>query len=156
VVEAFEAQASLEQQADDLDYDASGRLKFSSDVDANVVDAKGASQVARLKYTRRRRYGATHIGARVRQIDELIARISGYAEELRSRRDELAAYVRQGLWLDGDFAQRSDANLAATAAGFAGLMERAAKARRDFESLPRLPDDPGVVPEPVAHELMAG
>jgi len=156
VVEAFEAQASLEQQADDLDYDASGRLKFSSDVDANVVDAKGASQVARLKYTRRRRYGATHIGARVRQIDELIARISGYAGELRSRRDELAAYVKQGLWLDGDFAQLADANLAATAAGLVGLLERAAKARGDFESLPRLPNDPGVVPEPVEHELMAG
>jgi len=156
VVEAFEAQARLEQEADDLDYDASGRLKFSSDVDASVVDAKGASQVARLKYTRRRRYGATHIGARVRQIDELIGRITGYAEELRSRRDELADYIRQGLWLDGDFAPRADANLAATASGLAGLMERAAKARGDFESLPRLPNDPGVMPEPVEHELMAG
>jgi len=156
VVEAFEAQAKLEQEADDLDYDASGRLKFSSDVDANVVDAKGASQVARLKYTRRRRYGGTHIGARVRQIDDLLGRISGYAEELLDRRGELAIYVEHGLWLDGDFAQRADANLAATANGLVALAQRALKARGDFESLPRLPEDPGVIPEPVAHELMAG
>ncbi|MCX7174538.1 MAG: AAA family ATPase [Proteobacteria bacterium] len=156
VVEAFEAQASLEQQADDLDYDASGRLKFSSDVDENVVDAKGAAQVARLKYTRRRRYGSSHIGARVRQIDELIQRISGYDAELNDRRAELAAYAKHSLWLDGDFAQRADLNLAATAASLAGLMARALKARGDFESLPRLPSDPGVLPEPVEHEQMAG
>jgi len=154
VVEAFEAQASLEQHADDLDYDTSGRLKFSSEVDANVVDAKGASQVARLKYTRRRRYGDSHIGARVRQINELIARIAGYAAELSSRRDELAAYVKQCLWLDADFARRAGVNLAATAAGLIGLTERALRARNDFESLLRLPVDPGVLPEPVEHELI--
>ena len=156
VVEAFEAQAALEQQADDLDYDASGRLKFRSEVDASVVDAKGAAQVARLKYTRRRRYGSTHIGARVRQVDELLERICGYAAELGNRREELAAYVKQGLWLDGDFAQRADANLAATAAGLSGLMARAERARSDFEALPRLPTDPGVMPEPIEHALMPG
>ena len=156
VVEAFEAQASLEQHADDLDYDASGRLKFSSDVDASVIDAKGASQVARLKYTRRRRYGSTHIGARVRQIDELIARIFGYAAELASRREELAACVAQGIWMDGDFAQRADASLAAAAAGLVGLSARAVKARGDFEALPRLPEDPGIIPDPVEHEMMTG
>ncbi|MFA6310021.1 MAG: AAA family ATPase [Sterolibacterium sp.] len=156
VVEAFEAQASLEQQADDLDYDASGRLRFSNDVDENVVDAKGAAQVARLKYTRRRRYGDSHIGARVCQVDELLQRISGYAAELSERREELAAYARHGLWLDGDFAQRADRNLAATAAALAGLTARAQKARGDFEALPRLPVDPGVIPEPVEHELMPG
>jgi MoxR-like ATPase len=155
VVEAFEAQAGLEQQADDLDYDASGRLKFSSEVDANVVDAKGAAQVARLKYTRRRRYGDTHINARIRQIDELIQRIAGYAAELGDHRDELVAYVKQSLWLDGDFAQRADINLASTAAGIEELTARAIKVRGDFESLPRLPADPGVMPEPVEHELMS-
>ena len=33
VVEAFEAQAALEQQAEDLDYDEDGRLRFSADLD---------------------------------------------------------------------------------------------------------------------------
>ena len=35
-----------------------------------------------MHYTRRRRYGETHIGARLRQIDDLLACIAGYAEEL--------------------------------------------------------------------------
>ena len=44
VVEAFEMQASLEQQAEDLDYDDDGRLRFSTELDSQVNDAKGASQ----------------------------------------------------------------------------------------------------------------
>jgi len=152
VVEAFEAQAAVEQEADDLDYDASGRLKFSAELDERASDAKGAAQVARMRYTRRRRYGETHIGARLRQIDELTARIAGYAGELRARRAELAAYAAQSLWLDRDFAARVDANLQASEAALAALSLRTAQARAAFAALPRLPLDPGTVPEPVAHE----
>jgi len=154
VVEAFEAQAALEREADDLDYDAAGRLKFSTGMEERVTDAKGASQVARMRYTRRRRYGETHIGARLRQLDELMARIAGYDEELGARRAELAAYAGQSLWLDLDFAGRVDPNLDATQRALAALAERAAKARAAFLALPRLPVDPGVRPEPVGHELL--
>jgi MoxR-like ATPase len=48
VVEAFEAQAALAQEAEDLDYDSSGRLKFAAELDERVHDAKGASMVARV------------------------------------------------------------------------------------------------------------
>ncbi len=154
VVEAFEAQARLEEEADDLDYDASGRLKFSTDLGERVHDAKGASQVARMRYTRRRRYGETHIAARLRQVDELGARIAGYAEELAARRVDLAAYAAQSLWLDRDFAERVGANLEATRLALAALAERATTARAAFAALPRLPVDPGTQPEPVTHEAL--
>jgi len=154
VVEAFEAQAALEREADDLDYDAAGRLRFSADLDERVHDAKGAAQVARLRYTRRRRYGETHIGARVRQIDDLTARIAGYADELRARRADLAAYAGQSLWLDEDFAVRVAVHLEAVQRALDELAERAAKARAAFEALPRLPVDPGTTPEPIGHELL--
>jgi MoxR-like ATPase len=153
-VEAFEAQAALEQEADDLDYDASGRLKFRAEVEEHAHDAKGASQVARMRYTRRRRYGGSHIGARLRQIDELMARIAGYDEELGAQRADLAAYAGQSLWLDRDFAGRVDPNLEATQLALAALAQRAAKARAAFAALPRLPVDPGTTPEPVVHELL--
>ena len=154
VVEAFEAQAKLEQEADDLDYDASGRLRFSAELDERVPDAKGAAQVARMRYTRRRRYGDTHIGARLRQVDELVARIAGYAGELAALRVDLAAYAAQGLWIDRDFAQAVGANLEATRLALAALSERATAARAAFAALPRLPVDPGSAPEPVAHEAL--
>ena len=155
VVEAFEAQATLEEQADDLDYSASGQLKFSVELDERVKDAKGASSAPRMTYTRRRRYGDTHIGARVRQIVELIARISGYVDELAARRAELATFAQQSLWADLEFVEHAAANLEATRLALRALKERAAAARVRFESLPRLPVDPGIEPEPIAVELLS-
>jgi MoxR-like ATPase len=153
VVEAFEAQAALEQEAEDLDYDSSGRLKFAAELDERVYDAKGASKVARVHYTRRRRYGETHIGARLRQIDELAGRIADYVDELQMRRADLAAYAAQSLWLDRDFFEGVAANLEGTRLALDGLAARTAAARAAFAALPRSPVDPGHEPEPVAHEL---
>jgi MoxR-like ATPase len=152
VVEAFEAQVVIEQDAEDLDYDDAGRLKFSTDLEGRVSDAKGAAQATRMTYTRKRRYGETHVGARVRQIDELLGRISEYAEEIAARRAELATFVAQSIWLDAGFARRADANLATTAEAIAVLKVRAERARSGFETLARLPVDPGTVPDPVEHE----
>ena len=149
VVEAFEVQASLEQQAEDLDYDEDGRLRFSAELDSQVNDAKGASQSMRMSYRRRRLYGDIHIGARVRQVDELIGRIAGYAEAIAASRADLAAYTGQGLWIDREFAAQADANLAATSEAVAALKLRAMAAREGFLSLPRRAVDPGTVPEPV-------
>ena len=154
VVEAFEAQAALEQDAEDLDYGADGRLRFRAEIDEHVHDAKGAAQVARLTHTRRRRYGDAHVGARLRQVDELSARIDGYAGELAAHRAGLAAYAAQSLWLDPGFAERIGDRLAATQAALHELAQRAARARAAFAALPRLPVDPGTLPEPIAHELV--
>ena len=116
---------------------------------AQVNDAKGASQSVRMSYRRRRLYGDIHIAARVRQIDELIERIAGYAEAIAASRAELAAYAGQSIWLDRDFAARADANLAATSQAIEALRLRAVAARHAFMTLPRREVDAGSVPEPV-------
>jgi MoxR-like ATPase len=152
VVEAFEAQLQTERAADDLDYDETGRLQFRAGADA--ADAQ-ANLRQRMAYTRKRRYGATHIGARVRQVDDLVARIDGYVAELAARRDDLAAYCAQSLWMDREFAAHADANLCATVDAVQALRQRALAARAGFESLPRAAVDPGTAPEPVEHESLA-
>jgi MoxR-like ATPase len=155
VVQAFEAQVEVERAADDLDYDESGRLQFRPDLTDQVVDAKGGASAMRMAATRRRRYGATHVEARLRQVDDLTARIDGYLAEVSRWRDDLAAYRAQGLWIDEELARSADANLSATVEAIRGLRERAARSRDGFEALPRLPVDPGAAPEPVEHEPLA-
>ncbi|HQR53458.1 MAG TPA: AAA family ATPase [Burkholderiales bacterium] len=154
VVEAFEAQLEAERSANDLDYDDSGRLRFSAqDLAGEVGDAKGASHALRITHTRRRRYGAAHIQARTRQIDELLVRIDAYAGELAQHAQDLAQYRANSLWLDDDFGTTVAANLAATGQTLRGLRDRVVAARAGFASLPRLAQDTGEVPAPVAHEL---
>jgi MoxR-like ATPase len=152
VVEAFEAQAKLEREAEDLDYDEAGRLKFSAEMEARVADAKGAAEALRMGFHKQRRYGATHIGARLTQIDDLLARIDGYRQELADYRADLADYRSRSLWLDQGFADRAADNLAAVAEVLVVLRARLVATRAEFEALPRLAADPGTLPEPVAHE----
>lgn len=152
VIEAFEAQLDAERKANELDYDESGRLRFSATELADEIgDAKGGAGALRMRYNRRRRYGANHIAARTGQIDALIKRIEGYAEELSTQRDDLAAYRRTSLWLDSALADRVDAHLCTVASALTQLQQRALAAREGFTHLPRLPahEDNDTAPDPV-------
>lgn len=154
IVEAFEAQLEAERNANDLDYDESGRLRFSAeDLADRIGDAKGGAQALRLTHTRQRRYGPLHIGARTRQIDELLARLDGYLAELEAVRTGLAEYRACSLWLDSALAARAAENLAGTTHQLAALRERILAARAGYEALPRLPaGERGEQPAPVPHE----
>ncbi len=156
IVEAFEAQLEAEMNANDLDYDESGRLRFSAaELAERIGDAKQGAAAPRMTYSRHRRYGETHIGARLSQIDALLARIAGLRRRnLPGNAESLAAYRAQSLWLDESLTGRAAAMLAATAAAIACLAERTRLARLGFLDLPRLPQDDGVVPEPVACALL--
>jgi MoxR-like ATPase len=154
VVEAFEQQLQIERQGDDLDYDEQGRLRFHTAFEGEVSDAKGGAGALRMSAARRRRYGATHIGARVRQVDSLLARIDGYAGQIASLQDSLRAYAAQAVWMDPGFAGRACVHLDGTAVAIAGLRQRAGEVRAGFESLPRLAPDPGHEPEPIRHETI--
>jgi MoxR-like ATPase len=155
VIEAFEAQLNAELKANDLDYDESGRLNFSStDLAGDIGDAKGGAAAPRMKYSRARRYGETHIAARVCQIDSLILRIADYAKEIASHSESLAAYQAQSLWLNEGLMNWAAAILDATTAVIDNLAERAGSVRLGFLELPRLTEDNSVQPEPIAHESL--
>ncbi|MCB2069631.1 MAG: hypothetical protein KDF67_08365, partial [Ottowia sp.] len=112
--------------------------------------AKGASQVLRMSYSRKRRYGRNHLEARLGQIDALISRIRDYAAEFVTQQAALDHYAAGSLWMDAGFARRATQGLANGSAGVDALLRRAEAARAGFEALPRL-DEAGPVPAPVAH-----
>jgi MoxR-like ATPase len=156
VVEAFEAQLEAERNANDLDYDESGRLRFSAeDLAGELGDAKGGAQALRITHTRRRRFGPVHIRARTRQIDELVARIDAYSSELADRIGDLARYRANSLWMDDDLGARIEGNLSATADAVGSLRARVVATRAGFEALPRLAEESGEVPPPVECDLLA-
>jgi MoxR-like ATPase len=150
VVEAFERQLDAECQANDLDYDGSGRLNFSAELAGEIGDAKGGAAALRMHYQRRRRYGDTHIAARVAQLDALLLRIAAYSEEVAVQSADLAAYGKDSLWLEPQVLLQAAAHLRDTAAAVQQLADRTRALRAGFLELPRLPQDNGAVPEPVA------
>jgi MoxR-like ATPase len=156
LVEAFEAQVEAEHAADDLDYDESGRLQMRVATGEAAVGVKGTGSAMRMAFTRKRRYGETHVGARLREVERTIERIDAYLAELVARRDDLAAYCAQSLWIDDALARRNGENLAATVQAVQSLRQRMLAAGAGFEALPRLPVDPGIAPAPVADGALAG
>ena len=157
-VEAFEAQVMLEQRANDLDFDESGRLRFSPDVVTEDIaegiagaigDAKGGAGATRMTYQRKRRYGQIHIDARTGQIDDLMQRLAAYRETLQACIASLAQFDAQALWMSRAFADAARTHLEGTGEALAQLEARLGQARRGFEALPRLDADPGTVPDPV-------
>lgn len=156
VVEAFEAQLEAEQQANDLDYDESGRLRFSaSELAGDIGDAKGGAQALRLTHSRQRRYGQYHIEARLSQLDDAAARIEACALEVVEYAREFAVYRRVSIWMDPEIASRIETHLALTGERIKALAIRIATARAGFAALPRLPDDPGVEPEPIVTDALS-
>lgn len=174
VVEAFEAQLKAEREANDLDYDEAGRLRFSvldalshTDVPGDqgmrpraealagdIGDAKGGAAALRMTSARKRRYGALHIAARTAQIDALLMRLEAYRVELEAQRQSLSVWSAQALWADSEFVAAAARNLAGVAAALGGLGERARAARAGFEALPRL-DEAGLQPAAIEHEPLA-
>ena len=138
-----------------FDLEIEATAGFSADELAqDVGDAKGGASALRMTYSRQRRYGNLHISARTGQIDELLARIDTYAEELAGQFRSLNDYCSSSLWLDDELTNRVSANLAATVDAVASLRRRASMAREGFLNLPRLPEDNGEVPLPVDHESL--
>ena len=145
-VAALEAQLEIEANASDLSYDDAGRLSFGE----AVGDPKGGGQAPRMSFMQTRRYGATHIAARVGQVQNLVDAMDAYLADLDGLLAEIATTLPRHLWLDPAFAPRAAATLRETRAGVETLRERAVAAREGFAALPRLVPDPGRVPEPVA------
>lgn len=151
VVEAFEAQLEIEQNANDLNYDDRGALTAGNQLDHQVNDAKGASAAPRLSpFLRTRRYGATHIGARVAQVQSAIDQLGAYLEALDRLTDELAHEAARHLWIAPEFVQQAAAHLAETRVNIVALQARANAARNGYAGLPRLEVDSRIAPEPVA------
>ncbi|MBK7236699.1 MAG: AAA family ATPase [Sterolibacteriaceae bacterium] len=150
VVEAFEAQLEIEQNANDLNYDEQGVLTAGNLLDHQVSDAKGASAAPRLSpFLRTRRYGATHTGARVAQVQSAIDELGAYLDSLDHLADELAHEVPRHLWIAPEFAQQAALHLAGTRANIVALQARAHAARNGYAALPRLAVDSRIAPEPV-------
>ena len=113
-------------------------------------DAKGAAGAPRLSaFLRTRRYGATHIAARVAQVQSALDALAVYLAALDRLAEQLADDVPRHLWIAPDFAQQAAARLAGTRTNIVALQVRASAAADGFAALPRLEVNNRVAPEPV-------
>lgn len=145
VVEAFEAQLGIERDSNDLNYAEDGTLAL----DEHANEAKSTSMMPRLSsFLRSRRYGATHIAARVAQTQAVIAEVDAFSTRLDALERELRHEVLHHLWIAPEFVPQAMAHLAACRGEILALRQRLQGVCAGFAALPRLEKDNGIAPEP--------
>lgn len=147
VVEAFEAQLEQEENANDLNYNAEGKLAMA----AGLTDAKGGDAALRMPtFLKQRAYGPSHVAARVAQTQELIAQLDDYLRKLDETLRDLAREVGGHLWIPPVFAKSARTNLEATRNNAAALYQRIARVKAGFAALPCTESADDRAPQPIA------
>jgi MoxR-like ATPase len=150
VVEAFERQLELESSAAELAFDDSGKLALVQSVggvEGEVLSAGGAPRLS--AFSRRKRYSASHIGARIAQIDQVLEEADAFVASAQAHERALAERLEANLWVPRAFARRVGETIAANCVRVVAARDALARVRSQFAALPLAEGDDGVVPPPV-------
>ncbi len=149
IVEAFEKQADLEQAGTELAFDDSGKLSLIRGMSGAPDEALSDAAPRMSAFSRRRLYSATHIGARIAQVDEALRHIADFALEAARHRDRVAARLNANPWLAPAIVEHALGALSGTIVAVDALAIRLRAARQAFADLPLAPEDDGRVPTAV-------
>lgn len=147
--QAFERQLELESSAAELAFDDSGKLALMRSVGGAEGGELGEGAPRLSAFSRRKRYSASHIAARLAQIDQLIGEVARFIASAETHERLLGDELAANLWVAPAFAQQVlgvlRANRERVLAAQAALLDT----RRAFAELPVGEGDDGRVPEPV-------
>lgn len=150
IVEAFEKQIEIEQSASELAFDDSGKLSLVQKVGGAESDTMSDAAPRMSAFSRRKRYGASHIRARVAQIDQALADFEAFAGRAGVHRARVVERLATHPWIGASLSDRIVEVLAGNAATLSVLSDRLASIREAFARLPLADDDDGRLPTPVA------
>jgi MoxR-like ATPase len=150
IVEAFEKQIEIEQSASELAFDDSGKLSLVQKVGGAESDTMSDAAPRMSAFSRRKRYGASHIRARIAQIDQALADFEAVAGRADVHRARVVERLARHPWIGASLSDRIVEVLAGNAATLSVLGNRLASIREAFARLPLADDDDGRLPTPVA------
>ncbi len=149
VVDAFEKQIELEASASELAFDDSGKLSLIQSVGGADGETMSDAAPRMSAFSRRRRYSATHIRARIAQIDAVLAEVDAFIADGDRHGRAVDAGLSANLWLTPALRRRIVETLAGNRVKVAAQRERLAEARAAFAALPLSQDDDGSEPAPI-------
>ena len=149
VVDAFEKQIDLEAGATELAFDDSGKLSLMQGL-AGASEEQVAAAAPRMSaFSRRKRFSASHIGARIDQIDTVLEQTRNQLEQGADHRETLLSQFRASLWVSPHLIARVATTLDENQARVAAQCRRLEEVRAAYTALPLAEHDDGQVPGPV-------
>ncbi len=149
VVQAFDKQRELEYSATELAFDDSGKLSLMRTIGGAEGEAMSDAAPRTSAFSRRKRFSASHIAARIAQIDAVRGEIAAFEADFDAHERQVTGRLEANLWVAPVFVARVrgvfDTNRA--------LVREQARAldavRAAFAELPLADSDDGRVPLPV-------
>ncbi len=149
VVEAFTRQVELEGNASELAFDDSGKLALMKGLGGADAQALADAAPRMSAFSRHKRFSATHVAARIAQVDAVLADIDAYLARASVYRDRTLDALRANLWVPEQFVGAVEAALVQSRDRVAQLREGLLAAREGFASLALDDHDDGRVPQAV-------
>lgn len=149
VVEAFEQQFGQEESATELAFDDSGKLavmKSKTGADDEMFESAAPRMSA---FSKSKRYSASHIAARVAQIDQVLAEFAAFVNTGDEHQTRLAQRLSTNVFLPPELADRLQSNLNTTVHRMGQLHLMLDDLRTQYADLPVTEQDDGVTPAPV-------
>jgi MoxR-like ATPase len=150
VAQAWDKQLEIEQTATELAFDDSGKLALARGLGGADEGTMSDAAPRMSAFSRRRRFSATHVRARLAQLDALGAELDDWLEGALAHRAQVQRTLEGNLWIAPGFARTVLARLADGEAAVRALRSTIAGTRAAFAGLPLAETDDGRVPEPVA------
>jgi MoxR-like ATPase len=149
VVQAWDKQLEIEQTATELAFDDSGKLALARGLGGADEGTMSDAAPRMSAFSRRRRFSPTHVGARLAQLDALLADVDAWLDGAGGHREAVAAGLAGNPWIDPAFAAGVAARLEAGERSVRALRDTMAGTRAAFAALPLSETDDGRIPEPV-------
>ncbi len=134
-VTAFEQQLDIERRAPaDAQDDSAGKVALAKSIAGPTA---GESEMVRITSVRaQRRYSPVHIGARVAQTDELLARLATVHSELLTMAQSVLEPARAHDWLPPSWLAQIDSVHTGRCTSVAALIAQLQTTRNGFAGLP--------------------
>ncbi len=149
VVQAWDKQLEIEQTATELAFDDSGKLALARGLGGADEGTMSDAAPRMSAFSRRRRFSATHVRARLAQLDALLAAADAWLDGAAAHRAGVGAALEGALWIDPAFGATVLARLEAGERSVRALRDTMAGTRASFAALPLSETDDGRIPEPV-------
>jgi MoxR-like ATPase len=149
VAQAWDKQLEIEQTATELAFDDSGKLALARGLGGADAGTMSDAAPRMSAFSRRRRFSATHVGARLAQLDALLAGVDAWLGGAAAHRDAVLSGLAGNPWIDPAFAAGVAARLEAGEHSVRALRDTMAGTRAAFAALPLAEADDGRIPEPV-------
>jgi len=150
LAQAWDKQLEIERTSTELAFDDSGKLALAKGLGGADESTMSDAAPRMSAFSRRRRFSATHVRARIAQLDAVLAEVEAWLGAAAQHACRVQAELSGNLWIAPGFVARVLERLAQGAASVQALHATLGATRAEFAALPLAETDDGRIPDPVS------